>query len=179
MKGKGLWSRNMARIFISFAHEEKEVAQAVQSLIYSKVRDVEVFLSSDQQQLYAGENWLTRIQQELKSANVVVLLLSPLSLSRPWINFEAGAAWLSNKTLIPVCYHGLVKNKLPKPYSDLQAIDLAPADLEGGSKYLIDSINHHLGKPPELSLLPPPGFKKPKASSPRLPDYVKLLVLWS
>lgn len=97
----------MARVFISFIHEEKDVATAVQKLIEKKLQGEKVFLSSDQWQVYAGEIWLDRIKDELNSAKVVVLLLSKMSVERPWVNFEAGAAWLSGKVIIPACYGGL------------------------------------------------------------------------
>ena len=41
------------------------------------------------------------------------------------MNFEAGAAWLARKTLIPVCFGNISKGTLPKPYANFQAVDLA------------------------------------------------------
>lgn len=131
------------KVFISFIHEEASVATAVQKLIQKKLGK-KAFLSSDQWQIYAGEVWLDRIRAELASAKVVVLLLSRTSIGRPWVNFEAGAAWLTaEKAIIPVCYGGLTKNTLPKPYSEIQALNLKQ---EG--YYLVKSIAHHLGLPP-------------------------------
>src|ERR1039458_2603817 len=101
----------MAHVFISFIHEEEYFAIAVQSFI-SKVLGEEVmpFLSSDTSMIYAGEQWMDRIIQELKQAKVVVSMLSPKSVQRPWVNFEAGAAWISEGTaLIPACFGGLAK----------------------------------------------------------------------
>jgi hypothetical protein len=62
-------------------------------------------------------------------------------VSRPWFNFEAGAAWTRNIVIIPVCYGTLGKEGLPKPYSSLQAIDL---NVPGEDEYLARSIAHHL-----------------------------------
>ncbi len=139
----------MAEVFISFIHEEKEVARAVQELLQDKLRE-RPFLSADTWQVFAGEDWLKRIKEELESAKVVVLMLSQRSVKRPWVNFEAGAAWLADKVVIPVCFGGLSKGSLPKPYSSLQALDL-PNDWY----YLVSSIAHHLGV---LAPLPsPPG----------------------
>jgi len=45
-------------------------------------------------------NWLDRIEQELREAEVVILMLSPQSVQRPWINFEGGAAWLAHKAVM-------------------------------------------------------------------------------
>jgi len=59
------------------------------------------------------------------------------------VNFEAGAAWLTDKHVIPACFKGLSKEKLPKPYSSLQAINLNEA---ADQCYLLHSVCHYLGK---------------------------------
>jgi hypothetical protein len=115
----------MADVFISFIHEEERVAIAVQAMLREKLdREHRVFLSADTWQIRAGEIWLDRLREELDDARVAVLLLSPSSIIRPWVNFEAGAAWLTGKAIIPVCFGGLLKEQLPKPYSNFQAIAL-------------------------------------------------------
>jgi hypothetical protein len=109
-------------VFISFIHEEERVATAVQALLKEKLgEEFRVFLSTD---LRAGHVWLERIREELTQARVIVSLLSPRSIARPWVNFEAGAAWFAHKPIIPACFGGLELASLPKPYSDFQAIDL-------------------------------------------------------
>ncbi len=138
----------MADVFISFIHEEQEVASAVQDLLRDQLKQNKIFLSSDEWQIYAGEQWLDRITKELAPAKVVVLMLSPRSVQRPWVNFEAGGAWLTGKAIIPACFNGLTKGNLPKPYSNIQALDLP-----GDAYYLVRSVSHHLG-----SLIPPPPF---------------------
>lgn len=148
----------MAEIFISFIHEEEEVAKAVQRFLQAFVADREgVFLSSDQWAIYAGEEWLPRIISELRKAKVVISLLSLKSVRRPWVNFEAGAAWVRKEEgtgLIPACFGGLTKGKMPKPYSGLNALDL---DNESDQHYLVRSVFHYLGRS-GLTPLPPIPF---------------------
>lgn len=141
----------MAQIFISFIHEELRVAEAVQRFIGKKLGDgVRPFLSSDQWSIRAGEMWMDRIVEELKSARVVISMLSPVSVRRPWVNFEAGAAWMMEGTkLIPVCFGGLTKESLPKPYSSIQAVDM---EYDDDHYYLLSSVAHY------LNLIPPPPF---------------------
>jgi len=129
----------MADVFISFIHEEQRVATAVQRLLERHFGRKKVFLSSDQWQVFAGEIWLDRLRAELSSAKIVLLMLSYRSVERPWVNFEAGAAWLSGKALIPVCFGGLTKGTLPKPYSGIQAIDIPDE-----AYYLLVSVAHYL-----------------------------------
>ena len=66
-----------------------------QRLIQKKLANRDVFMSADRWQVYAGEDWLQKITAELKIAQAVVLLLSPQSVLRPWVNFEAGGASLA------------------------------------------------------------------------------------
>jgi hypothetical protein len=135
----------LAQVFISFIHEEKTVAVAVQQLLQSRLATRDVFLSADHWQVFAGEIWLDRIRAELMSAKVVILLMSAESVKRPWVNFEAGAAWLTDKALLPVCFGGMTRDRLPKPYSGIQALDLRTEFY-----YLVASVAHH------LAMLPPP-----------------------
>jgi hypothetical protein len=139
--------KSVADVFISFIHEEEKVAAAVQTLLQKKLSGNNVFLSSDRWQVAAGEIWLDRIREELASASVVLLMLSAKSVLRPWVNFEAGAAWLAGKPIIPVCFGELTKETLPKPYSGIQALNLRD---EG--YYLVTSVARHL----RLPLAPPP-----------------------
>jgi hypothetical protein len=133
----------MADVFISFIHEESATAEAVQKFVNQMLSGkANAFLSSDKFQVYAGELWLERILEELSSAKVVLLILSAKSVTRPWVNFEAGAGWFTKKKIIPICIKELTKETLPKPYASLQAIDLKYTDEQ---LYLILSIAHHLG----------------------------------
>jgi hypothetical protein len=138
----------MARVFISFIHEEVDYAEEVQRFITRLSGSAAApFLSSDKLQIYAGEKWIDRIMDELKDANVVILILSEESVKRPWVNFEAGAAWTRDIAIIPVCIRGLRKDELPKPYSNLQAIELRKY---GDDEYLARSVAHYIGVPEPL-----------------------------
>jgi hypothetical protein len=139
----------MSDVFISFIHEEGETAAAVQRFVNQMLSgQANAFLSSDKFQVYAGELWLERILEELEAAKVVLLILSEKSVTRPWVNFEAGAGWFTKKKIIPLCIKELNKDNLPKPYSSLQAIDLKYTDEQ---LYMIRSIAHHLGaEEPEI-----------------------------
>ena len=130
----------MARVFISFVQEDASVAHALQALLSSELqlRD-EVFLSADQSQVLAGHVWLDKIREGLESCEVLVILLSARSLRRAWVHFEAGAVWLSKRSVIPVCFGRAKKDSLPQPYADMQAVEL-PSDIE----YLLKSVHGHL-----------------------------------
>ena len=137
-------------VFVSFVHEDESVAWALKHYI-SKSLQIPggVFLSSDGSQIFAGDRWIDKIVTALSGASVVVLLLTQRSVRRPWVNFEAGGAWLTNKTIIPVCAGNLKAGALPKPYSTLQALEV-PSQ----APYLLTSLRHHLNLKVELPMLP-------------------------
>jgi hypothetical protein len=140
----------LRRVFISHIHEEKDVALALDRLIEAQLggapgSKVEVFLSSDRFRWHAGEDWLKRIKAELSQADVVVVLLSPQSLARPWVNLEAGAAWVLDRTIIPALHSGLSLGELPRPYSDFDV-----AELEKDPYHLLRSLGQGMFYPPAL-----------------------------
>jgi hypothetical protein len=102
-------SKTMADIFISYVHEDHEIAKSLASFLREPEccnpplgasvppATYSVFFTGDDWLLYAGEIWLQRIREELTAAKVLLSLFSPYSVERSWVHFEAGAAWLSNK----------------------------------------------------------------------------------
>ena len=112
----------MADLFISHIQEEAELAEALMRFL--RESSLEAFLSSDHWQVRGGERWFDRIAEELNVAKVVILLLSQQSVTRPWINLEAGWGWATKKAIMPVCFGKLTKGAMPRPYSDLQGLDL-------------------------------------------------------
>lgn len=113
-------------VFLSFITEEREIAELVKALIETATR-MSVFMASELS-IPGGKDWLQRIESALQGCKVAVLMLSKASAKQPWVNFEAGAAWLAKRDIIPVCYGGQ-SNSLPDPYRSLrfQAIQLEDA----------------------------------------------------
>lgn len=108
------------KIFISFASQERDLAIKLQLFIkqiFNKNNDEEhpefsVFVSDTT--ITAGELWETEIKKEIKEAELVFVLCSPLSISRQWVNFECGAASFNipPPRIIPLCHSGLRRDKL-------------------------------------------------------------------
>jgi hypothetical protein len=113
------------------------------------VRDgVHAFLSSDMTDLPAGRKWLEEITQQLDAASVIVSLISPKSLTRPWVNIELGGGWLKGLRVIPVCHSGQRVSDLPRPFGDFNGIGL---DQDDAPKRLLAGIADGLGiKHPQM-----------------------------
>lgn len=123
------------RLFISHIHEEVGLAATIrQELSDCFGKQVEIFLAED---IQFGKNWLSEIQKALAEADVVLVLFSRVSSSRPWINIEAGYGAMAGKRVLPLCHSGFRRADLPIIYGILHGIEAADKDDVGR---LLDQI---------------------------------------
>jgi hypothetical protein len=85
-----------ALVFVSHDTRDAEIAEAFSRLLSSVSAGVlKSFRSSDKkgnQGIEYGVDWYPEIMGKLKVASDVVCLLTPFSINRPWILYEAGVA---------------------------------------------------------------------------------------
>jgi hypothetical protein len=113
------------RVFISHITEEAPIALVFKDWIESTFAgQCEVFVSSDLSNLPAGSRWLEEIDDALNSSVAFLVLCSPISLYRPWVNFETGCGWIKRVPIIPICHSGQKKNGLPAPISMFQGLEI-------------------------------------------------------
>ena len=86
---------------------------------------LDVFVSSDENSISSGSRWLDNITDALGSCAIELILCSPKSIQRPWVNFEAGAGWIRDIPVIPLCHSGMKPSKLPLPLNLLQAVEIS------------------------------------------------------
>lgn len=115
-------------VFISHVHSESELAIWIKETIDSiLLGGLSFFVSSDRSGIVGGDRWLDKIESALKDSSIVLVLCSKNSILRPWINFEAGGAWMAAKRVIPICHGGLLQHDLPQPLASLQSYVLSNA----------------------------------------------------
>lgn len=107
-------------IFISFASQERDLALELKGIIDKAFNDqVSVFVSDTT--ITAGEIWEDEIKGAIKKAELVFVLCSPLSLKRPWVNFECGGCAINkNASIILLCHSGLIGADDLMPYVNWQ-----------------------------------------------------------
>ena len=111
------------RVFLSHISEEASLGATLKQWIQSTfLGQIDVFFSTED--LNPGTEWFDEIDQAMSKADVLLILASPQSLKRPWINFEAGLAWARRIDIFPLCHSGQHRGQLPAPYSKFQAVDL-------------------------------------------------------
>jgi hypothetical protein len=130
-------------IFISHIAEETEVATALQKLIKDNFpQPLNIFVSSDGESIKMGRDWPKIVLTKLRECTVQIVICSPKSVTREWINLETGAALVrENIPIIPVCHSGTIPSKLPIPLLLRQGVKLT--DIEK-MKVMIDNLAHDL-----------------------------------
>ena len=115
-------------VFTSHIHDEADEAKWLKdSISRLLLGGIEFFVSSDKTAIIGGDRWLNKIEEALKKSAVVLVLCSEKSVLRPWINFEAGGAWIAGKRVVPICHEGMIPSHLPEPLKSLQAYNLRSA----------------------------------------------------
>ncbi|MBS0368912.1 MAG: toll/interleukin-1 receptor domain-containing protein [Proteobacteria bacterium] len=121
------------KLFLSHDSRDRErakaIAQAVQRLTLGQIS---VWHSSDDGPsggLRPGQVWLDEIRRQIADSRALVVLLTPQSVNRPWLLFEAGfGAAQINCAVIPVCVGIDSVADVPFPLAMYQTFQLADYD---------------------------------------------------
>ncbi len=126
-------------LFFSHSSKDKEYISFLRDRILEKTSNtVDVFQSSDGESIPFGNNWVHKIEENLKNAKVMFVFTSPESLNSNWIYFESGFAYSSSIKVIPIGIKGIDVGTLPPPLSLLQGFNI---NSEGGVNNIISIIN--------------------------------------
>ena len=116
-------------LYIIHAAADRDLAIHLRSRIKDAIPDLRVFVASNAGDIPTGEDWLVSIQQNLTPATAFLLLLTPRSVERHWIWYEAGVAWARDIKPLPVTAGRLDRASVPYPLGAAQILDLEqPAD---------------------------------------------------
>lgn len=119
-------------LFISHAATDAEFAAALQSEIEKIFANgVTVFCTSSPGALNPGTDWLSTIEEKLKTAQAIIVMVTPTSIERPWVWFEVGASWHRSRDgycrIYPLCAPEIDVGSLPPPLDRLQALSMGKA----------------------------------------------------
>lgn len=130
-------------IFLSHLTIEAKLADLLKRhLIRDFIGLVHVFVSSDSTSIPVGSKWLAELTNALQTAHLQIVLCSNDSVTRPWINYEVGAAGIRGILTVPVCHTGFVPARLPVPFSESEGIEANKPD---GLRSLYRTIANMLG----------------------------------
>jgi hypothetical protein len=113
-------------LFLSHAGADAELAGFLDGQIRRLVPECEVFRTSRTGQIIPGDEWFRVITENLRQAASYLILVTPNSVTRPWMWFEAGAGWMSARPVIPVTI-AISKADVPEPLRFFQIYSLESA----------------------------------------------------
>lgn len=121
------------QLFLSHDARDREKAQAIADLIQQlTLGQISVWHMSGEGPeggLRPGQVWLDEIRRRIAASRALVVLLTPRSLNRPWLLFEAGfGAAHPDCLVIPVCVGIDSVNDVPFPLGMYQAYQLSDYD---------------------------------------------------
>lgn len=128
-------------IFISHTHTDQAIADAIRDAVRTLFGDAVAVSYSTNKELEGGikpgDDWFHWIGRQVQEARAALILLTPASVQKPWVLWEAGAvagAALANddpehRILRPISYR-LRKDDIPTPFGREQITDgLAESDV--------------------------------------------------
>lgn len=131
-------ARSKPLVFISHVTADADIAKLLKGVFETHFLGmIEVFVSSDGHSIPLGQKWLDSISSALHRCVIQIVICSPASITRPWVNFEAGAGWVRDVPIVPICHSGLSPHDLPIPLNLLQA---TKATDEAGLQFVIHRL---------------------------------------
>jgi hypothetical protein len=114
-------------IFLSYSNLDRHIAEELEDEL--KAKGLTCFLA--EKSLPGGTEWIPKLREAIKESDYILLLLTPRSIGRPWVNLEIGAAWMEGKTIIPLIQFVDIK-ELPDviKYNQVKFIETEKQKLE-------------------------------------------------
>ena len=123
------------RVFVSHATPDKWVARVA----CEKIETLGLTTFRDDRDIDGGDDIPEKLRAEIERADELLVLLTPISVNRPWVFLEVGAAWKAGKWIVPVCYH-VDADKIPSILARRKAYWLNDFD-----RYLEDLVARSRG----------------------------------
>jgi len=134
----------MAKIFISYHHEDQNLADQLAKLL--RERDHDVVYSGDA--LTPGTEWRSVIKKQLSGSDITLALITPRSIQSEWVIAEANTAMAyvterGRGSVIPVVFE---KAPLPQTLREIHAIFADTNKIEEAIDKIDRAINALLGR---------------------------------
>ncbi|MBF0297052.1 MAG: TIR domain-containing protein [Magnetococcales bacterium] len=131
----------MSGIFISHAHYDEALAEALADMIDTLFTGIIPPVNYSSRKglsggIEPGEDWFRWIVKQVREADVAIILLTPNSVVKPWVLWEAGAvagsAFSSDADSRERCLYplicGLNSDSIPGPFSRTQVVNAQEHD---------------------------------------------------
>lgn len=112
-------------IFFSHSSKDKKYLLALKNkLLNITSNTIDIFQSSDGESIPFGNNWVHKIEENLKSSRIMFVFISPNSIKSNWIYFESGFSYAKGVKVIPIGINGIDIGQLAPPINLLQGFNI-------------------------------------------------------
>lgn len=115
------------RVFLSYTSADKAHARRVHRIL-SQRPNLHVFTTES---LSAGENWESKLRDELARCEIFVVVLSPNSVDSKWVLHELGAAWALDKPILPIVTDREVFSRIPLELRGVKPVEIEDLEKSG------------------------------------------------
>lgn len=126
--------KKIGEVFISHTHADAEIAHALSDVIEGVFGDQLITSYSTKKELDGsikpGEDWFRWVVERVRAASIAVILLTPSSIQKPWVLWEAGAVYgagISSNNANPRKVRPLIfklsGNQVPSPLAGIQVVN--------------------------------------------------------
>lgn len=130
------------KVFVSWSGEiSQKFAEFLKEWLEQCIQSVEVFFSAED--IEKGDNWQSKLSNELRDANYGIVCLTPENIDAPWIHFEAGALSKMLDSKVMVLAVNINFSDIKGPLKVFQATKLTKDDIFK----MLKSINNVQEKP--------------------------------
>ncbi len=150
------------QVFISYSRENVTFAEQ----LYQDLSDYDLKIWMDMHSIQHGANWDAEVQKGLDGSDLMIVLLSPASVSSQNVADEWSYFLEKNKSIVPLM---IAPCDVPFRLSRRQRVDFT-ANYQSGFQELIRAIGSpHLIDPESTQRIRPPAASKPSPSAPARP----------
>lgn len=132
--------QTLQKIFLSYSKTDAIYARDIRNILLQK-SNINIFSN---EMLSAGEDWETKLKDELKRCDFFVVILSPKSINSNWILHELGAAWALGKQIIPIVTHRELMKQMPLLLRDMNALTINDLKDPNKVKQMLNEVETEL-----------------------------------
>ncbi len=125
------------QVFLSYSNHDKEIAK----FLASKLRNANLKISLHDWSLDINDSFLSQINKNVSSSDIIIILLSPNSVDSKWLKEEFNEIFVSelNNRAIAILPLVIKDCKIPKELANKKFIDLR-TNVDGGVSKLINQL---------------------------------------
>ncbi|MGK7899655.1 MAG: hypothetical protein AB4372_40080 [Xenococcus sp. (in: cyanobacteria)] len=138
----------MTRIFISHSHLDEEIADLLIDFLSESIEisKKEIRCTSDPNHGldFSSSSISDQLKNDLNNAGALIIIATIDSLRSPWILFEVGSFWTTDKLVAPIIGPGLTFADLPGPLKGYRSIRIEDEDVSYQLNELINQLSRKL-----------------------------------